>query len=66
MPRPTARRTPERSGWIGRDSRLLDRALSPDEAAHFTHMARRIAELLALGTELDANYRVNEGVPGPG
>lgn len=53
--------------WLSyRDSRLLGRALSPGEAAHFTHMARRISALLALGTELDANYRVNEGVPGPG
>ncbi len=44
--------------WLSyRGSRLLGRALSPDEAAHFTHMARRIAALLALGMELDANYR---------
>ena len=47
--------------WLSyRDSRLLGRALSPDEAAHFTHMARRIGALLALGTELDANYRNHE------
>lgn len=48
--------------WLSyRDSRLLGRALSPDETAHFTRMARRIAALLALGTELDANDRNHEG-----
>ena len=44
-----------------RESRLLGRALRPDEAAHFTHMARRIAALLALGPELDGNYRAHAG-----
>ena len=44
-----------------RESRLMGRALRPDEAAHFTHMARRIAALLALGPELDGNYRAHTG-----
>ena len=49
--------------WLSyRESRLLGRALSPDEAQHFTHMARRIAALLALGDELDTNYRVHAGI----
>ena len=44
--------------WLSyRESRLLGRALQPDEAMHFTHMTRRIAALLALGAELDGNYR---------
>jgi hypothetical protein len=49
--------------WLSyRESRLLGRSPRPDEAAHFTHMARRIAALLALalGPELDANYRNHE------
>lgn len=47
--------------WLSyRESRLLGRALRPDESAHFTAMARRIAALLALGAELDANYRHHE------
>lgn len=47
--------------WLSyRESRLLGRALSPDEAQHFTHMARRIAALLAMGEDLDANYRAHE------
>lgn len=46
--------------WLSyRESRLLGQALNPDEAQHFTHMARRIAALLALGDELDTNYRVH-------
>jgi hypothetical protein len=28
---------------------------------HFTHLARRIAGLLVMGAELDANYRIHEG-----
>lgn len=48
--------------WLSyRESRLLGRALSSDEAKHFTDMVRRIAALLALGPELDANYRTHAG-----
>jgi len=44
--------------WLSyRESRLLGRSLTIDEADHFTTMARRIAALLALGPELDDNYR---------
>ena len=44
--------------WLSyREHQLLDRALTPDEAREVTHMARRIAALILLQPELDANYQ---------
>ena len=48
--------------WLSyREHTLLGRALTADEAREVTHTARRIAALLLLQPELDANYqRVKE------
>jgi len=44
--------------WLSyREFGLLGRALTPDEAREVTHTARRIAALILLQPELDANYR---------
>ena len=44
--------------WLSyREFALLGRALTPDEAREVTQMARRIAALLLLQPELDANYQ---------
>ena len=44
--------------WLSyRERDLLGRALSPDEAREVTAIARRIAALLLLAPQLDANYR---------
>lgn len=44
--------------WLSyREHELLGRALTPDEAREVTHMARRIAALILLQPELDANYQ---------
>jgi len=44
--------------WLSyREFALLGRALTPDEAREVTHTARRIAALILLQPELDANYR---------
>lgn len=44
--------------WLSyREHALLGRALTADEAREFTHNARRIAALLLLQPELDANYQ---------
>jgi hypothetical protein len=44
--------------WLSyREFELLGRALTPDEAREVTHMARRIAAIIALQPALDANYR---------
>lgn len=44
--------------WLSyREAALLGRPLTVGEVAEFTHIARRIAALLALATALDANYR---------
>jgi len=44
--------------WLSyRELDLLDRALTPDEAREVTHMARRLAALVLLQPELDANYQ---------
>jgi hypothetical protein len=44
--------------WLSyRETNVLGRSLLPAEARAFTHTARRIAALLALGDGLDANYR---------
>jgi hypothetical protein len=43
--------------WLSyREYELLGRAITPDEAREVTHMARRIAALILLQPELDANY----------
>lgn len=43
--------------WLSyRDVKLLGRPLSPDEAREVSDMARRIAAIVLLETELDANY----------
>ncbi len=43
--------------WLSyREAPLLGRPLRIDEARHVTDTARRIAALLLLGPELDANY----------
>ena len=44
--------------WLSyREFALLGRALTPDEARVVTHIARRIAALILLEPELDANYQ---------
>lgn len=44
--------------WLSyRERKLLDRDLSRDEARYFGEVARRIAAILLLGPELDANYQ---------
>jgi hypothetical protein len=43
--------------WLSyRESALLGRPLTPDEAQHFTHHVRRITAILALHEALDAHY----------
>ena len=44
--------------WLSyREAKVLARPLKVDEIETFTHNARRIAALFALGEALDANYR---------
>jgi hypothetical protein len=44
--------------WLSyREYDLLGRALTPDEAREVSHMARRIAAVILLQPELDANYQ---------
>jgi Type ISP C-terminal specificity domain len=44
--------------WLSyREKRVLGRALRYDEVLYVTEMARRIAAILLMGPELDANYR---------
>jgi hypothetical protein len=44
--------------WLSyREHALLGRPLTPDEAREVTHMARRLAALILLQPELDANYQ---------
>ena len=44
--------------WLSyREQRLLGRALTTEEVREVTAMVRRIAAILLLGPELDANYR---------
>lgn len=44
--------------WLSyRESALLGRPLTADEAQQFTHHTRRIASILALHEELDGHYR---------
>jgi predicted helicase len=43
--------------WLSyREKRVLGRALRHDEVLYVTEMARRIAAILLMGPELDANY----------
>jgi hypothetical protein len=43
--------------WLSyREKELLGRSLSVDEVRYVTEVARRIAAILVLGPELDANY----------
>jgi hypothetical protein len=43
--------------WLSyRESSILGRAITPNEANHVTETCRRIAALLLLGTDLDENY----------
>ena len=43
--------------WLSyRESALLGRPLTSDEAQQFTHHVRRIASILALHGELDGHY----------
>ncbi len=44
--------------WLSyREKVLLGRGLSPEEVRYVTEMARRLAALIALQAELDANYK---------
>ena len=46
--------------WLSyRESALLGRALTSDEAQDFTHHVRRIAAILAVHEKLDAHYRAS-------
>jgi len=54
--------------WLSyREAALLGRPLRPDEAGHFRDVARRIAAILLMGPELDANYRAcaADAIPWP-
>lgn len=43
--------------WLSyRDSRVLGRDLTTDEARDFSRIARRLTDLVLLGAKLDANY----------
>jgi hypothetical protein len=45
--------------WLSyREKGLLGRGLTLDEVTYVTHMARRLAALVALAAELDDNYRL--------
>lgn len=50
--------------WLSyRESALLGRPLTSDEAQQFTHHVRRIAAILAMGGELDGHYRSSTSDP---
>jgi hypothetical protein len=52
--------------WLSyRERPILGRPLTVDEVAHVTAVARRIAALLLLGPDLDANYRRTKANPYP-
>ena len=43
--------------WLSyREQRVIGRGLTIEEARTFTGIARRLAELILLGPQLDANY----------
>jgi hypothetical protein len=44
--------------WLSyREESVLGRAITPEEARHFTETARRLAALRLLGPAFDANFR---------
>jgi hypothetical protein len=48
--------------WLSyREEAILGRPLTVDEVSYVTQMVRRIAALVLLGPELDANYRRSKG-----
>ena len=48
--------------WLSyRDKRVLGRSLKMDEMLHFTEVARRLATVLSLSSELDDNYAASVG-----
>lgn len=52
--------------WLSyREHALLGRAMTLEEAAHFTNTARRIAAILLLHPELDANYEEAKSTASP-
>jgi hypothetical protein len=52
--------------WLSyREQALLGRPLRVDEVAYVTEVVRRIAALVLLGPELDANYRRAKAGPYP-
>ncbi len=52
--------------WLSyREQKLLGRPLQPDEVRSFTEIARRIAVIILLEPELDANYRAVKVHPYP-
>ena len=52
--------------WLSyRERPILGRPLTVDEVAHVRETARRIAALLLLGPELDANYATITANPLP-
>lgn len=51
--------------WLSyREEPILGRAMTVDEADSLTQLARRLAALLLLSAELDANYRAIASRPG--
>lgn len=53
--------------WLSyREKDLLGRSLKVEEVREVTHIARRIAAILLLGPELDANYRRVSSAHGEG
>jgi hypothetical protein len=52
--------------WLSyREQALLGRPLTVDEVGYVTQVARRIAALVLLGPDLDANYRRAKANPYP-
>jgi hypothetical protein len=44
--------------WLAyREHSVMGRALTPTEASYVTHTARRLAEIMGMQPDLDANYR---------
>jgi hypothetical protein len=47
--------------WLSyREHDVLGRPLKPDEAAYVSEMVRRIAAILLMGSDLDANYAASK------
>lgn len=50
--------------WLSyREQALLGRVLTVDEVGYITQVVRRIAALVLLGPELDANYQRAKAEP---